>query len=323
MLPNNYINKETKKLPKNLQSNQTNKYKYILSIIFAGSITAVTFCAIRTISTISILPGAFLNKEVRLIEGAEVIDVNGNKIIHMKGSKGKKLSGKNFIFFGGNGGSVTNYLLSDWMKEINNQGAEIFCLEYLNFGNSENINFAMLRINQEKFIEAIKGSFHHILEVYKIKPNDIIISGHSLGGCMAIYIAYYLFEITKQTPFAIILFSPMDDMKNACRKILEKLPILEYGASFFAKIVPKISRLNFNATEKLSQLIKESKSKIKIYAVSGDENDFLSLESSEELVNLLRENHCRVVIKSDTEHNDTQKMASGIIKFIETCFSKT
>jgi hypothetical protein len=61
----------------------------------------------------------------------------------------------------------------------------------------------------------------------------------------------------------------------------------------------------------LSQIIKESKNKIKIYAVSGDEKDFLSFESSEELINLLRVNHCEVVIKRNSEHNDTQKMVGG------------
>lgn len=107
--------------------------------------------------------------------------------VHNGNSKGTVL------FCHGNAGNVSYFL--DAAEAFNKAGLNCLLFDYRQFGLSEG------SISEKGTYQDVEAAWNYLTETMKIEPDKIIISGRSLGGSVAAYMA------SKQNPAGLILES--------------------------------------------------------------------------------------------------------------------
>lgn len=101
----------------------------------------------------------------------------------------------------GNFGNISDRI--DTIKIYHNMGISLFIFDYRGYGSSKGSP------SEKGTYKDAEAAWNYLVEEMGIKPEDIIITGHSLGGAVASYLA------GKVTPKALIVegsFTSMIDM---------------------------------------------------------------------------------------------------------------
>ncbi len=101
----------------------------------------------------------------------------------------------------GNSGNISDRI--DTIKIYHDIGISLFIFDYRGYGKSKGSP------SEKGTYKDAQAAWHYLVEEMAIKPADIIISGHSLGGSVAAYLA------GKVTPKALVVegsFTSMIDM---------------------------------------------------------------------------------------------------------------
>ena len=129
----------------------------------------------------------------------------------------KSGASKTVLFFHGNAGNMSHR--EDSIRIFHNIGVNVFIFDYRGYGKSQGSP-------DEKglYLDA-RAAWHYLLEQKKMKPEDIILFGRSLGGVVATKLA------TEVDSAALILessFTSARDTANMLMPIMSRLIILRY-----------------------------------------------------------------------------------------------
>jgi esterase/lipase len=123
------------------------------------------------------------------------------------------------LYSHGNSGWIGSVLETD-VEIITDRGISVFVYDYQGYGNSTGH-------------ASDHGCMKNILEVYDyllrqgVEPENIILFGHSLGGCISTYLMNHLIQRSSRTnesyPKHIILQNPFQNIQRICS---EMVPIL-------------------------------------------------------------------------------------------------
>ena len=101
------------------------------------------------------------------------------------------------LFFHGRGGNVSHF--EKFAQAYAPRGYGIFMFDYRGFGLSKGTP------SQKHMFEDALAAARYLMNVKKIRPQDLVLYGHSLGNAPALYVAHQL----EKLPFrALILQSP-------------------------------------------------------------------------------------------------------------------
>lgn len=117
---------------------------------------------------------------------------------------------KNYVvFLHGMAQNITNY--QPLYKSILNQDIGVWAIEYRSYGVNKTT-----RISENKLRSDIEKGYQHLLKTKNIKPENVIIIGHSMGGALAANFA------TKHKDIkSLILISPLYNAANLGKKFME------------------------------------------------------------------------------------------------------
>ena len=89
----------------------------------------------------------------------------------------KKDANATLLFLHGNGGNISHRL--DSIKIFNSLGMNVFIFDYRGYGHSQGSS------NEQNTYDDAKSAWDYLLKNKKVKAEDIIIFGRSLGGAIA------------------------------------------------------------------------------------------------------------------------------------------
>lgn len=126
------------------------------------------------------------------------------------------------------------------------------------------------------------------------KPENITVYGHSLGGAVAIELASKM----KDKIHNLIIQSSFSSLKEVAREYRKKY--LWFVPSIVASIVNKISPNTFNSKE----TIKEIDPKTRLLILHGADDEYISLQQSNELFNNASAKDKKLTIVKGIKHSD-------------------
>lgn len=115
------------------------------------------------------------------------------------------------VFFHGNAGNISHRL--DTIQMFHKTGANIFIIDYRGYGKSEGTP------TEEGTYKDALAAWHYLTVERHIPSGQIIISGRSLGGAIAAWLA------TQTHPAALILESTFVSVVNMGKKYYPYLPV--------------------------------------------------------------------------------------------------
>ena len=122
----------------------------------------------------------------------------------------KKDAKTTLLFLHGNAGNISHRL--DSIKIFNSLGMNVFIFDYRGYGNSDG------RANEQNTYDDAKSAWDYLLKNKKVKAEDIIIFGRSLGGAIATNLG------TKVQPKGMILESTFTSIKEFASDVYPFLP---------------------------------------------------------------------------------------------------
>jgi len=123
----------------------------------------------------------------------------------------KRERGGVLLFCHGNVGNVSQRI--DSFKIFRQLGLSIFIFDYRGYGLSQG------RPSEKGTYLDAEGAWNYLVNVMKVKPEDIIIFGRSLGGGVASYLAQ------KYQPRALIIESSYTSIPDVATKLFPRLPM--------------------------------------------------------------------------------------------------
>ncbi|UCH98558.1 MAG: alpha/beta hydrolase [Candidatus Aminicenantes bacterium] len=115
------------------------------------------------------------------------------------------------LFCHGNIGNVSQRI--DSFKIFRELGFSIFIFDYRGYGKSEGSP-----TEKGTYLDA-EGAWNYLVREMKVKPENIIVFGRSLGGGIASYLAY------KYQPRALIIESSFTSVPDMAKMIYPRLPV--------------------------------------------------------------------------------------------------
>jgi len=122
------------------------------------------------------------------------------------------------LFFHGNAGNIEHRL--DKLVMLREAGVNIFIIDYRGFGKSEG------RLTEEGFYLDANAAYNYLVNSRKIRPEEIILYGESLGTAVVIDLA------SKVKVAAIIVEGAFSGGRDMARKIYPFLPAFLFSNKF-------------------------------------------------------------------------------------------
>jgi len=156
---------------------------------------------------------------------------------------------KEYIFFlHGMAQNVSNY--QHLYETILNQGKGVFAVEYRGYGSNK-----PAKISEDKLRKDIKTAYNYLTQKENIKPEDITVVGHSMGGALATDFASKHHDLK-----ALVLICPITKMSFLGEKFSSHkglglgMPKSVQKFSKFIKPLAWLSDLMFNSVNKISKI---------------------------------------------------------------------
>lgn len=177
---------------------------------------------------------------------------------------------KTILFFHGNGGNISHR--GDTVLLLHKLKLNTLIIDYPGYGTSKG------KPTEENLYQSAQVAWDYLVTVKKIKPNNIVIFGRSLGGAVAVDLA------SKVNAGGLILestFSSVRDIVNIIFPLLSKTVYLRFSFDSLQKIdkvnypvlvihSPDDSVIPYKLGKKLFNKIKVKKTFLQI---SGDHNE--------------------------------------------------
>lgn len=152
------------------------------------------------------------------------------------------------MFLHGMAQNVTNY--QPLYKNIINKNLGVWAVEFRSYGTNKTCT-----ISEDKLRKDIEIAYQHLLKQKNLKPENVIVIGHSMGGALAANFASKHHDIKS-----LILISPLYNATNLGQKFIEHkklgqgIPKALY--SFTNKIKPLkwLYSLRFSTINKLKDI---------------------------------------------------------------------
>ena len=216
------------------------------------------------------------------------------------------------LFLHGMAQNVSNY--QNLYKQVNKQNIGIFSVEYRGYGANHQANFS-----EDKLRHDVEVAYKYLTEKKGIKPENITVIGHSLGGALATNFASKHPDIKSLILICTIVNAAKIGEKFALNKTLgEGIP--PSVKNFTNKIKP----LNWLYSLRLSSLLKMKSNKVPTYIIQSKNDVVTPLGSARTLAKVAKRQGVLQdiqVLESGGHMVDSNKV-SIIGEFLDRIYSK-
>lgn len=132
--------------------------------------------------------------------------------------------GKCLIFCHGNGETAVSERY--WFEQLAAAGVSVICPDYRGYGLS------IGKLSEEGCYEAAHAAYDYLVEERKVRPQDIVVLGYSLGSAVAVELS-----VTERTG-GLILQTPFADGRKLLRAWASKLGRMMSVVGWLASFLP-------------------------------------------------------------------------------------
>ena len=203
---------------------------------------------------------------------------------------------KYILYFHGTSQNISN--CQQIYKEFLNSNYAVLAPEYSGFGKNKS-----RLANEFTMEEDIEGAVKYLLKKKKIKPENIGIAGHSLGGFAATRTA----EKIPEAAF-LILISPVNtliyEFENIVKQKRFKVPrFYQFIYKHYPKILNPLEKI-FKTEERIA------KTKIPLYIIHSANDSLIPVKSSKELALKSKSLRELIILDGGGHRMDSTKIAS-------------
>lgn len=181
------------------------------------------------------------------------------------------------LFLHGMSQNISDY--QNLYKNVVEQNSGVFAVEYRGYGENKKVG-----VSEDKLRKDAEYAFQYLVKEKNIKPENIILMGHSMGGVLASHLASKHKDIKS-----LILVSPIVSMPNIGSKFeLNKilgLGIPEKIKNFTEHCKPLkwLYNLQFNSLRVMTKI------KTPTYIIQSRNDSVATVSGARELANLAKE----------------------------------
>ena len=158
----------------------------------------------------------------------------GKNIVSIDEFANKTKQPENYVLFlHGTAQNTTNY--QHLYKSILSKDLGVWAVEFRSYGVNKTSP-----ISEDKFRKDIEIAYQHLLKSKNIKPENVIVIGHSMGGALAANFASRHKDIKS-----LILVSPLYNAANLGEKFMEHKTLGEGIPKFLSILTDKIKPLKW------------------------------------------------------------------------------
>lgn len=199
------------------------------------------------------------------------------------------------LFCHGNEGNVTFNKLQKKLKFLDDKGYEVYALDYRGYGLSEG------KPEENGMYSDVRA----FLDYLKIKPENIVIWGHSLGAAIVI-------EIAQDIPFKGVIteggFTSVEDMRDYRIKKVDK-------GNFLSNFLRDSVYKSLVISQKFSSKDKIGNIKSPILVIHGKKDKVVPYEMGVELARL--NSKAETYFPEQGTHNDVGWQDNAILNFLQ------
>ena len=242
------------------------------------------------------------------------------KIVKMNTNKTTEISAwdinpdnseKYVLFLHGMSQNVTNY--QPLYSKVLEKKVGIFAVEYRGYGNNPESS-----ISEDKFRRDIETAYKHLTETKGIKPENIIVIGHSMGGALATNFASKHPEVKS-----LILICPIVNAAKIGEKFALNKNIGEGIPENIKRFTDKIKPLKWLYSLRMSSLSKMKDNKVPTYIVQSENDMVTPLGAARTLAKIAKRRGVLkeiAVLKTGGHQVDSRKV-NTISKFLDNILS--
>ena len=216
------------------------------------------------------------------------------------------------LFLHGMAQNVSNY--QNLYKQVNKQNIGIFAVEYRGYGANHPANFS-----EDKLRHDVEIAYKYLTEKKGIKPENITVIGHSLGGALATNFASNHPDIKS-----LILICPIVNAAKIGEKFALNKTLGEGIPPSVKNFTNKIKPLNWLYSLRLSSLLKMKSNKVPTYIIQSKNDVVTPLGSARTLAKVAKRQGVLQdirVLESGGHMVDSNKV-SIIGEFLDRIYSK-
>ena len=216
------------------------------------------------------------------------------------------------LFLHGMAQNVSNY--QNLYKQVNKQSIGIFAVEYRGYGANHQANFS-----EDKLRHDVEIAYKYLTEKKGIKPENITVIGHSLGGALATNFASKHPDIKS-----LILICPIVNAAKIGEKFALNKTLGEGIPPSVKNFTNKIKPLNWLYSLRLSSLLKMKSNKVPTYIIQSKNDVVTPLGSARTLAKVAKRQGVLQdiqVLESGGHMVDSNKV-SIIGEFLDRIYSK-
>ena len=216
------------------------------------------------------------------------------------------------LFLHGMAQNVSNY--QNLYKQVNKQNIGIFSVEYRGYGTNHQANFS-----EDKLRHDVEVAYKYLTEKKGIKPENITVIGHSLGGALATNFASKHPDIKS-----LILICPIVNAAKIGEKFALNKTLGEGIPPSVKNFTNKIKPLNWLYSLRLSSLLKMKSNKVPTYIIQSKNDVVTPLGSARTLAKVAKRQGVLQdirVLESGGHMVDSNKV-SIIGEFLDRIYSK-
>ena len=216
------------------------------------------------------------------------------------------------LFLHGMAQNVSNY--QNLYKQVNKQNIGIFAVEYRGYGANHPANFS-----EDKLRHDVEVAYKYLTEKKGIKPENITVIGHSLGGALATNFASKHPDIKS-----LILICPIVNAAKIGEKFALNKTLGEGIPPSVKNFTNKIKPLNWLYSLRLSSLLKMKSNKVPTYIIQSKNDVVTPLGSARILAKVAKRQGVLQdirVLESGGHMVDSNKV-SIIGEFLDRIYSK-
>lgn len=216
------------------------------------------------------------------------------------------------LFLHGMAQNVSNY--QNLYKQVNKQNIGIFAVEYRGYGANHQANFS-----EDKLRHDVEVAYKYLTEKKGIKPENITVIGHSLGGALATNFASNHPDIKS-----LILICPIVNAAKIGEKFALNKTLGEGIPPSVKNFTNKIKPLNWLYSLRLSSLLKMKSNKVPTYIIQSKNDVVTPLGSARTLAKVAKRQGILQdirVLESGGHMVDSNKV-SIIGEFLDRIYSK-
>ena len=216
------------------------------------------------------------------------------------------------LFLHGMSQNVSNY--QSLYKQINQQNIGIFAVEYRGYGANHPANFS-----EDKLRHDVEVAYKYLTDKKGIKPENITVIGHSMGGALATNFASNHPDIKS-----LILICPIVNAAKIGEKFALNKTIGEGIPASVKSFTNRIKPLNWLYSLRLSSLLKMKSNKVPTYIIQSKNDVVTPIGSARTLAKVAKRQGILqdIQILESGGHIVDRNKVNIVSKFLDKIYSK-